>query len=412
MTQTKQYKLEKNLNRYYLFTLLSTMNFMSPIFMLFLMDRGLTSTQIFLSQAVYTLGDLLLTVPCGSFADKVGRKKTLLLSSIFFAAAFAVYGSAHSFAQVVIGELLFAASAAAFHGVGEAFLYDTLAEGGHERRYKSILGSVYALQAVSLGGCAAFSGLLAKTDLSLPFFISVIPALLSLIPAFLLDEPKRVKEEGVSWLHSIKNAASYTLKHEQLRNIFVFVSVSGLTGLAGWMLYQPLFTQSGMKIEYLGIVMMLLSAAHAIGSKLAQKFEDLMGSIDFTLVVGVMMTSLYALIFAVSGIYIIIFAFIIDFIKGMSAPIVSEYINKHSGSHNRATILSLSTMTGSLTFSVFSPLLGLFVDAYSEQTAYILLAAIFGVYVLRQAGIIMLVSRAEKKVSGISDTAGPLIKSD
>jgi hypothetical protein len=66
-------------------------------------------------------------------------------------------------------------------------------------------------------------------------------------------------------------------------------------------------------------------------------------------------------------------------------------MNKQARAKNRATLLSFSSMSGNLAYALFSPAVGLFVDAYNEQTAYLLLAVILIGYVLR--GVIMLLVR-------------------
>jgi MFS family permease len=389
MKSKKLKKLRKNLRLYYGFRVLCTMNFIMPIFMLFLIDRGLSSFEIFVTQAAYTLTELLLTVPSGAFADKVGRKKTLVLSTVFYAGAFVMYGFSHGFLHILLAEIVFAFASATFHGTGEAFLFDTLAEAGQEKRYKHTLGTAYAIQSVVMGAAAIAGGLIARYDLALPSFVSALPIGLSAIPLLFLDEPKRKKQQDGSCWSLIKDSTVFVARHRKLRNIMYFVSVTVLAGFMGWMLYQPMLANMGMGVEYLGVVMMALCVVHGIGNKLAHRFEKRLGHLDLMLVFAGFHGLLYLLIFLASGYYLLIWALLIDLVSGIGSPLVSEWVNRHTSSENRATVLSLSTMAGSLTFTVFSPMLGLFVDAYSEQTAYLLLAIMLGAYALRQLGVMV-----------------------
>jgi MFS family permease len=390
MKLKKHDKMRRNLRLYYVFRVLCTINFVMPIFILFLMDKGLTSFQIFVTQAVYMLAELLLTVPSGAFADKVGRKKTLILSSAVYATAYVVYGFAGTFSQVLFAELVFAVSSAAFHGTGEAFLYDTLAEAKKEKRYKRVLGTAYAIQSVVIGLSSVCGGWMAKYDLALPFFVSAFPAALSLVPLFMLDEPKRVKDEKSSYMLMMKEAAMFVVGYRKIRNVLYFISVTMLTGFVGWLLYQPLLTGMGLRVEYLGVFMMLLALVHGLGNKLAHRLEKRLGHLDLMFMFAGFRALLYLLVYLASGYYLVVWALLLDLAGGMAAPIVSEWINRYSKSENRATVLSLSTMSGSLTVTLFSPLFGLYVDAYSNQAAYLLLAIVLGAYALRQLAMMLL----------------------
>jgi MFS family permease len=387
-------KLSKKLRTYYVFRVLTTMNFIAPVFMLFLLDRGLSSFQVFVSQAVYMMAELLLMVPAGAFADKFGRKKALVLSNIVYAVSFVLYAYADSFVDVIAVELLFAACAATFCGATDAFLYDMLAEAKQEKRYQRVLGTVYALQAVMAGLASVVGGWLAKQDLGLPFLLSAVPASLSMVPLLMLKEPDRQKQEDASMTKLMKDAALFVAQHAKVRNVMYYVAFTGVTGFVGWMLLQPMLTGMGMKVEYLGVVMMLSFLARALGNKLAHVFDEKFGKLDLLLVTAGFKAVLYLLVYLASGYYLVAWVLLFDLVGGLAAPIVSEQVNRHSKSENRATVLALSSMSGSLAVSVFSPMFGLYVDAYSEQAAYLLMALMLGAYSARQLLVMMVAKKA------------------
>jgi MFS family permease len=391
----KTSKLRRNLKLYYIFRVFCTMNFVMPIFILFLMDIGLSSFEVMVTQAIYMFTELLLTVPSGAFADKVGRKKTLLLSTLLYAMAFAVYGFAQNVTHVIFIEILFAAASASFHGTGEAFLYDTLAEAKEQKRYKKVIGNAYAIQSVVMGASAVAGGWMASHDLALPFFLSALPIAFSSIPLFFLDEPKRKQNKDEYW-PLMKKAALFTARHVKLRNLMYFTGITTLTGFIGWMFLQPLLRGMGLKLEYLGVAMMFLAVSHGIGNKLAHRFEQRMKKLDLLLAFAGFKALLYMLIAVASGYYLIVWAVLNDLAYGLVVPLVTERINRHSNEENRATVLSLSSMAGCLSFALLSPLLGVYVDAYSEQHAYMLLALMLLAYAARQL-LMALLARKQKK---------------
>ncbi|MBW2972056.1 MFS transporter [Candidatus Woesearchaeota archaeon] len=389
MKPTKQDKWRRNVRLYYVYRVLCTMNFVMPIFMLFLMDKGLTSFQIFVTQAVYTFVEMLLMVPSGAFADKVGRKKTLILSTVLYSAAFLSYSFSQTFTHVLLTETVFAVSSALFHGTGEAFLYDTLAEAKRKNRYKGVLSTAYAVQSVVMGAASVAGGYMAKYGLSMPFLVSALPAALSLVPLLFLDEPHRKKADDQPYLKLMKDAVLFAARHRKLRSVMYYVAVTTLAGYMGFMLYQPLLTKMGMKVEYLGLVVMVLSGMNALGSKLAQRVERRLKRFNLMMLLAGSRAVLYLLVYLADGTYLVVWALLYDLVSGVSLPLVSDWVNRFSKSENRATVLSLSGMSGTLTFSAFSPLLGLYVDAYSEQAAYLLLALALGAYALRQLAVMV-----------------------
>ena len=96
---------------------------------------------------------------------------------------------------------------------------------------------------------------------------------------------------------------------------------------------------------------------------------------------------LYLLVYLAGGYYMMVWAFLIDIIYGLTTPLTTEWINRHMKSDKRATVLSLSGMASCFSFTIFSPLMGLYVDAYSTQAAYLLLAITIGAFAVRQLAI-------------------------
>ncbi|MBW2964395.1 MFS transporter [Candidatus Woesearchaeota archaeon] len=382
-------KMKRNIRLYYLFRLFGSMQFVVPIFMLFLMEKGLTSFEIMLTQAVYTVTELLLTVPSGAFADKVGRKKTLLISQFLFASGWVLYGLAGSFLHILMVEMMFAVSSAAFHGTGEAFLYDTLAEGGRKKLFKKVMGNTYALQSAVIGVAAVCGGFLAKSSLALPFFATAFPACLSILPLFFMSEPVRTKAESGYW-KLMKVASSSTWKHPVLRSVLYYSGASMFTGFMAFLLLQPLLTKKGLPVEYLGFAVLFMAVASSLGSKMSHRVEKSIRSRNMLLGFAAVKAVLLLLVYVATGYYLLVWFVLMDLAMGVAQPIVAEMLSRHSREEHRATVQSLSGFTGCLTFSLLSPLMGLYVDAYSEQQAFLLLTVVMAVFVARQLLLVAL----------------------
>ena len=84
LSKIRKRNLEKNVWKFYLYRLFCSLVFISPIFVLFYQENGLSMTQIMILQSVYTGVIMLTIVPFGILADYIGRKKVLVANAIFY----------------------------------------------------------------------------------------------------------------------------------------------------------------------------------------------------------------------------------------------------------------------------------------------------------------------------------------
>ncbi|MBF6465536.1 MFS transporter [Nocardia beijingensis] len=110
------------------------------LYALLFADHGMSTGQISLLFAVWSVTSFLLEVPSGAWADTVSRRGLLLLSGALLTAGFALWTAAPSFAGFAAGFVLWGTSGALASGTFEALLYDDLAARGESSAYPRILG--------------------------------------------------------------------------------------------------------------------------------------------------------------------------------------------------------------------------------------------------------------------------------
>ena len=85
-------------NRNYLYSFFKNFAFFSAVLVPFFTDWGhITLFQVQILQSWFSVWVFVLEVPTGVIADKIGRKHSLTLGSIFLAVATVLYGSIPSF---------------------------------------------------------------------------------------------------------------------------------------------------------------------------------------------------------------------------------------------------------------------------------------------------------------------------
>ncbi len=106
-----------------------------PIVVLFYEDNGLEMRHIFILQAIYSISIVVLEIPSGYLADAIGRKKTIILGTIFGFLGFVAYSFSYAFLGFLFAEIILGIGQSLISGADSALLYDTLLESGKKDDY-------------------------------------------------------------------------------------------------------------------------------------------------------------------------------------------------------------------------------------------------------------------------------------
>lgn len=134
----------------------------------------------------------IFEVPTGVFSDFLGRRLTLVLGQAASILSIALYAFGQDFTVFAAGAIVEGLAFSLFSGNNDAYLFDTLKSEGEEREFAEWQGRIGTMFQLAL----AVSALVAMAALPfLPlramFQLSLVPATLGLVFAFLLAEPPR-----------------------------------------------------------------------------------------------------------------------------------------------------------------------------------------------------------------------------
>lgn len=376
-------KLESNIWKLYLYMVLYSLMFFTPIVVLFYQKNGLSLTQIMIIQSVSSILFVLLEVPSGYFADIFGRKKALMITGIFSAIAMLTFAVGTNFYHLLFAAILWAIAGVFVSGADSAFLYDTLKDLGKENLYKKTWGNVVFVYSLGVSFASIIGGLLGSINFRYPFY-AMIPFMLFLIPLSLsFKEPQRhktifTKNYLFDLLKAIKTSI---LKNPKLRWLLIYSAVIvGFINIA-YFLYQPYFKLSGLNIVYFGMVFASFNVIVAISAKYSHLLEEKMGQ-KYSLILLFMLTGTSFLLMSnFIFLFSFVFALLIQFVQGFSSVVISDYVNKLTDSDIRATVLSVKSLIEKMFFAIITPLIGWIVDIYSlEQALFIsgILVLFFG----------------------------------
>jgi len=371
--------LKSNIWKLYVIKALRWFMLVMPIIVLFFQENGLSMCEVFILQSVFSIAIVVSEVPSGYLADVIGRKVSIVAGCILAFAGFAAYSLSYGFWGFLIAELFLGFSSSFISGADSAMIYDTLLEVGSEDEYKKIEGRMLSVGNFSEGVAGLIGGFLAVVSLRTPFYFEAAITFFSIPVALSLVEPARHKfDNSEGSVKSILRIVKYSLhEHAEVKWLIIYsalVTVSTLTMV--WFI-QPYLKLVGLPLALFGVVWAALQFSVGIFSFYAHKIELFVGR-KATLISLIVLTVIgYCLLSIFQSIWAIGFILIFYFVRGISYPVLKDYINRIITSDIRATVLSVTSLVRRLIFSIFGPIIGWISDLYSLSTALALCGIIF-----------------------------------
>ena len=375
-----------NIWKYYLFIFFGRIELTVSIFVLFFLANNLNMTQVMILETIFTVAIFFLEIPSGAFADKVGRKTSLVLSNLSLCISFVIFGLGNSFFIFMIAQIFGALFWALKSGADSAFIYDSLKEIKREKEYAKIFGIGSSIWMFILAGLSIIStSLSAYLGYRILFFISAGFFFVGFLIALTFREPPIHKHlQEPNYFQHIKKAIQFTYTHKIVKNLIIYYGLFAALGHLTYFLIQPYYDFTNLPINILGIAMtcyfLFAGLGHLSAPNIIKRFTEkkllfsllFLGSISFIA------------IYLFHPLIAIIFISLMSFLCGIRDIFIEKAIHQHTDSHHRATVISVQSISKSLMYAIFAPLIGLFTDIYSPASAFLMMGIgmfIFLIYI-------------------------------
>ncbi|MDZ7721730.1 MAG: MFS transporter [candidate division KSB1 bacterium] len=360
-----------NLPKIYVLLSLRWMMFIIPILVIFFYDNGLDQTQVMILQSLFSIAIVLFEIPSGYFSDVMGRKLTVVLGCILGSCGFLIYSFSFGFWGFLAAELVLGLGASFISGTDSALVYDTLAQLGREAEYPKIEGRCSSICNFSETAASIIGGMLAAVSLRTPFYLETAFMLMTIPLALTLVEPERHRWDASqgNW-NSILQIVRFSLhENKVLKWLIFYASVTGASTLTMVWFIQPYLKESGLPLSLFGVVWAALNFSVGIFSMYAYRIERKLGRRRILLLQIPLMTIGFILAGLFQTLWAIPVLFIFYFVRGINRPVMKSYINQMVSSDKRATVISVSNMTGRMIFALAGPVIGLIKDRFSLSYA-------------------------------------------
>lgn len=326
---------------------------------LFLLDAGLSVSEVFIANAAWSAGTTVFEIPTGVIADTIGRRTSFLLSLGVLAVTTLAYVG---LAQMGGGLVAFAAVSVLiglgftfYSGAMEAWLVDGVQALGFSGEMDQIFsrGQLVSGGAMLVGTVGG--GLLGQIDLAIPFLVRSLLLIVLFVLAFvgmrdLGFEPRRVTlgELPAEAVAIGRDGIRFGWSEPSLRLLMLMTAAQMGVFTWAWYAWQPYFLELlGRDLVWVaGVVAALLSISMMVGNGLVEVITQWCGRRTtlffwsagaFSLaLIGVGLTSSFPVAVALLC--------VAGMADGVQSPVRRAFIHRIVPSRQRATVVSLDSM--------------------------------------------------------------------
>ncbi len=329
---------KKNVAVMYLISFFQGMVFYASISTLYRVDRGLTLSQYALIDSLTFIMTLVMEVPWGVIADRIGYKKTLLVANGFYAFSKLIFLNAWGFWGFTLERVFFSLAVSGISGVDNSILYLSC-----EAEQSQKVFSRYS--AFGNAGMLISAGLFALLSLShqQAALYTLIAYVISLALSFLLSEVRDHKEAE-------EKADFLTMVKEILRDgkLMLFLAGNALISVASWVVIvfinQSQYLACGGDENFIGytfVIAVLLDFLGIYSSAVTDKLGDRRGG-----TVLIMGMALCAVVLSVThNLYLsAVMIILTDVLHTLYMPLESRLESDYVRVSDRATMLSIYMM--------------------------------------------------------------------
>lgn len=371
--------LNSNIWKYYVLRIFAK-RLVWPILTLFLLRNQLSATEIGIVFSVGAIISLLLEVPSGAIADRIGRKRALAIAFFGWALSMFIFWQGNSFLSFLIANVLYMAAGSLWTGTNEAFIYETLQELGRENEIKKVSGKALFISQISTGILFVIVPFVAKFSLSLPFFINSLVFLFGLFIVLTFVEPVRSKsvfEEEVG--RDFLGFRGFFLNRSLLIIGLVFGFIGGINGILE-NFRQVYLDFIHLDLVYFGFVYLGLRLLTGFFGANIEQIETKLGKQRTFLLLPIISFVAYIGLFLVNSLYGLIFVVLDGVQGGLSRPLEQEYLNKVIN-NNRATMISIFNFIENIVLALAVFFGGVVIDKFGVNSVFLFSAVLLVVFV-------------------------------
>lgn len=369
--------IHKKLIPVVIYSFLTSFLLLTPLWVLYLVSLGYSIYDITLLDIIFFIAIVLFSYPCGRLCDLIGRKISLLLSSLITGAGIILFATFTSFVGLAISYIVWGLGIALNLSALESIVYDLSIM--HNQKYLKLYGLINFVGALSLAVSSALGGLFEQfVGFKFVIILSGIIVFVSAIFTINMEEPiKKIvrKREKLKMRVFLKDR---NIQGFFILRIILFLDINMLL-----IFKQPYLYNIGFSTFFIGIFYMFDTLARGIASMYSSKFAAIIKVGKQTIFISSILMFFTILLPGIFHFDLIILFFIGNsIIFGFYSTILSDETNKILPTEIRGTVLSMIALLGSLITAIAEPIFGYIATIYNISIALISLSIVFLIFAM------------------------------
>jgi len=388
LNKTKQYY------KFCLYGFLKNLRFFDAFFIIFLVDKGISYTEIGILYSIREIFINIFEIPSGIIADAFGRKYSLMLSFVAYIISFIIFYLANDFWLFAFAFIIYGVGEAFRSGTHKGMIMDYLKLNNWSNQRINYYGHTRAcsqkgsaLSALIAGVLVFFSGSYQNI-----FLFSIIPYLINLI--LIWSYPEELNKSSTVKSSSKKSSVKLTFNSfwETIKqpNVLKIINASAVHSaylkavkdyiqllMVNIALIIPFLTdidinkKNGLIIGvlYFGIYL-LTSKASQFASKAVDKKQNSISYI--TLILGFTLGILSGVFFYFNLWILSFIAFVgIYLIENLRKPILTGFLSDNVPNKILTSVMSVQSQLKTVITSILAFTFGLIADNFGISSAFI-----------------------------------------
>ena len=384
---TKSY--DSNVRLYYGYAMLREPILWGPILVIYIQSVSFMSlAEIYLMEASCVTIASLLQIPTGHFADRYGRKNSMIVGLLFILTEMILFTIASSKTEIWISNTFWAIGYSFMSGADSALLYDSLRAIKRQREYRKIEGKVMCLRYLVVAAAVISSGYLATIYIRLPCMIDTVIIMTCFFVVFAMREAPHEDdstEHGGLAVQKVGmlNAIKCCWHNKKMVWIIALATTVSVTSKLWFFTYNPYFKEVGIKLIYYGYIFMALNVVAAISSYYAHAVSNRLSSMAS---IALSLSCIFIPIL-VMGILMEPWAVLMVLPQNFVRPFINSLLHENISSRQRATMISVKSSIHQLMEVMCMVVFALLISEFTLGSALTCLGLVTGVI-----SIVLLVS--------------------
>ncbi len=325
---------------------------LGPIYPMFLLSRGLNFLEINLVLATYLITAFLFEVPTGAVADLAGRKVSFLLSCAMRFCAFALYAFANSFLDCVVAEFIDAVGTTLATGALDAWAVDGIHADGDRRPTDRLFARAQMMARGLMVAAGVTGGYLGQLDFTLVWFSAAGGFALTFVVGLVCMREDRAPV-AASWAGVGRSLGRgvhdglAVVRHTPVALWLCLLTMTTAFGMMPTNMFWPprISALTGEGTWILGWIWALLNVTALFGSAVIPRLLVRTSRLRVLCFAAAWRGAMYVVVGLAATAYPAVLALLLQEVSfGLSEPLFTAWMNEHTDSERRATVLSVRSM--------------------------------------------------------------------